>query len=39
MILGEGEGMQVPCKLLITGCKPHLDILKKELVKLGENTK
>ena len=37
--LGDGEGMQVPCELLITGYKPYLDILKKEVVKIGENTK
>ena len=36
---GDGEGMQVPCELAITGYKLYLDILKKEVVKIGENTK
>ena len=36
---GDGEGMQVPCELVITGYKLYLDILKKEVVKIGENTK
>ena len=35
--LGDGEGMQVPCELLITGYELHIEILKKELVKLEEN--
>ena len=35
----DGEGMQVPCELVITGYKLYLDILKKEVVKIGENTK
>ena len=34
---GDGEGMQVPCELLITGYELHIEILKKELVKLEEN--
>ena len=36
---GDGEGMQVPCELVITGYKLYLDVLKKEVVKIGENTK
>ena len=36
---GDGEGMQVPCELVITGYKLYLDILKKEVVNIGENTK
>ena len=36
---GDGEGMQVPRELVITGYKLYLDILKKEVVKIGENTK
>ena len=36
---GDGEGMQVPCELVITGYKLYLDILKKEVVKIGENMK
>ena len=36
---GDGEGMQVPCELIITGHKLYLDILKKEVVKIGGNTK
>ena len=36
---GDGEGMQVTCELVITGYKLYLDILKKEVVKIGENTK
>ena len=35
----DGEGMQVPCELVITGYKLYLDIFKKEVVKTGENTK
>ena len=36
---GIGEWMQVPCELVITVYKLCLDILKKEVVKIGENTK
>ena len=36
---GDGGGMQVPFELVITGYKLYLDILKKEVVKIGENTK
>ena len=36
--LGDGEGMKVPCELLITGYELHIEIFKKELVKLEENT-
>ena len=39
MNFGDGEGMQVPPELVITGYKLYLDILKKQLVKIGEDTK
>ena len=29
--LGDGEGMQVPCKLIFTGIKKYIDILKRHL--------
>ena len=29
--LGDGDGMQVPCKLLFTGVKKCIDILQKDL--------
>ena len=35
--LGDGEQTQVPCELTHAGCKPHIEILKKEPVKLEEN--
>ena len=34
--LGDGEGLQVPCKICITGQKHYLDILKRELMKINE---
>ena len=29
--LGDGEGMQVPCKLIFTGIEKSIDILKRHL--------
>ena len=29
--------MSVSCKLLVTGCKLHIEIFKKKLVKLEKN--
>ena len=34
--LGDGEGMQVPCKLEFTGQKKYIEILEKELNKLNQ---
>ena len=36
---GDGEGMQVPCELVITGYKLYLDILKEEVVNTKEEKK
>ena len=35
--LGDGEQTQVLCELTHAGCKSHIEILKKEPVKLEEN--
>ena len=35
--LGDGEQTHVLCELTHAGCKPHIEILKKEPVKLEEN--
>ena len=35
--LGDGEQTQVLCELTHPGCKLHIEILKKEPVKLEEN--
>lgn len=38
--LWDGEETQVPCELIFTGCKPHIESLKKEPVNLeGNNMK
>ena len=34
--LGDGEGMQVPCKLKFTGQEKYVEILQKELKKLDQ---
>ena len=34
--LKDGEGLQVPCKIIITGQKKYVNILKHELQKINE---
>ena len=34
--LKEGEGLQVPCKIIITGQKKYVNILKHKLQKINE---
>ena len=34
--LKDGEGLQVPCKIIITGLKKYVNILKHELQKINE---
>ena len=34
--LKDGEGLQVPCKIIITGIKKYVNILKQELQKINE---
>lgn len=34
--LGDGEGLQVPCKLKLVGQKKYIEVLRQELSKLKE---
>ena len=34
--LGDGEGMQVPCKLSLSGQRKFVSLLRKELIKMKE---
>ena len=34
--LGDGEGMQVPCKLSLSGQPIYVSLLRKELMKMKE---
>ena len=34
--LGDGEGMQVPCKLSLSGQPKFVSLLRKELMKMKE---
>ena len=35
--LGDGEGLQVPCKLKLVGHRKCFDLLQDELIKLKKN--
>ena len=34
--LGDGEGMQVPCKLSLSGQRKFVSLLRKELIKMKD---
>ena len=34
--LGDGEGVQIPCKLELVGHRKFIDLLQDELIKLKE---
>ena len=34
--LGDGEGLEVPCKLKLVGHRKFIDLLQDEIIKLKE---